>query len=57
MQFFAEGAGDTFVSGLEASAGDTITNLTPLATTVGGVIVAFIVIGFIISLVKKLGKK
>jgi len=57
MQFFATGEADTFVNDLGASAGDTIANLSPLATTIGGVIVAFIVVSFIISLVKKVGKR
>lgn len=57
MQFFATGEAETFVTDLGASASDTIANLSPLTTTIGGVIVGFIVVAFIISLVKKTGKR
>lgn len=57
MEFFATGEADNFVSSLGASASDTLANLSPIATTIGGVIVGFIVIAFLISLVKKVGKK
>lgn len=57
MQFFATGEADNFVTELGASASDTIANLSPLTTTIGGVIVGFIVVAFIISLVKKTGKR
>lgn len=57
MEFFATGEAETFVTSLGSSAADTIANLSPLTTTIGGVIVGFIVVAFIISLVKKTGKR
>lgn len=58
MEFFttANSASDLMAS-VGTSTGATVANLTPVVAVIGGIILAFIGIKYIVSLVKSTGKR
>ena len=49
--------GNSLMASVGTATGDTITNLLPVVAVIGGVILAFIGINYIVSLLKKTGKR
>lgn len=49
--------GNTLMADVSGATGDTITNLLPVVAVVGGIILAFIGIRYIVSLIKSTGKR
>ena len=49
--------GNTLLASVGTATSDTVTNLLPIVATVGGIVLAFIGVRFIIGLVKSAGKR
>ena len=49
--------GNTLMASVGTATGDTITNLLPVVAVVGGIVLAFIGIRYIVGLLKSTGKR
>ena len=56
MEFLATGEATTLLASVADGTSATVTNLAPVLAMVGGIILAFIGIKFIVSLVKSTGR-
>jgi len=56
MEFFGATDADTLLASVATGTQDTVTNLLPVVAVVGGIILAFIGIRYIVSLVKSTGR-
>jgi putative Mn2+ efflux pump MntP len=57
MQFFdATNTADALMASVGTSTAETVANLTPIVAVIGGIILAFIGIRYIVSLVKSTGR-
>ena len=54
MEFLA--TGNTLMASVATATGDTVTNLLPVVAVIGGIILAFIGVRFIVSLIKSTGR-
>jgi len=57
MQFFATGGATTLLANVATSTQSTVADLGPVVALVGGIILAFIAIRYIVGLVKSTGKR
>jgi len=56
MEFFGTTDASTLMASVGTATQSTVTNLAPILAVVGGIILAFIGIRFIVSLVKSTGR-
>jgi putative Mn2+ efflux pump MntP len=54
MEFLT--TGNTLMASVGTATGETVSNLLPVVAVVGGIILAFVGVRFIISLIKSTGK-
>jgi putative Mn2+ efflux pump MntP len=56
MNFFGTTGATDLMASVGTATGTTVSNLTPIVATVGGIILAFIGIRYVVSLVKSTGR-
>lgn len=54
MEFLT--TGNTLMASVATATGETVSNLLPIVAVVGGVILAFVGVRFIVSLIKSTGR-